>query len=273
MIIKVEQTESNLKSKFEIRVNNVLKYFAGSPWMKIDVPLDVDEVRRCIITDLNENICYATSYNVGENVANDAIPMKWAITGSQKTSIYKVIDKENNLCGKFYRLINGIIDTKYVIEYNDETFICYSKSVGKTRNIFVYKDDVQVAEIVKPLSTVNNLDNYYIYLLDNYSYLETIISFFTIYFDYKNYANSGEIVKGKTEVGFSYTYDKNNKFYDKNWISNNFNKEDVQLINQNIVKSRDENMEEIKKQAKIILAIFAAGWLLIFIILGIVHLL
>ncbi len=31
MIIKVEQIKSNLKNKFEIKVNNELKYLAGAP--------------------------------------------------------------------------------------------------------------------------------------------------------------------------------------------------------------------------------------------------
>ena len=39
MIIKIEQTISNGKNKFEIKVNNELKYLAGTPWMDIELPL------------------------------------------------------------------------------------------------------------------------------------------------------------------------------------------------------------------------------------------
>lgn len=39
-------------------------------------------------------------------------------------------------------------------------------------------------------------------------------------------------------VGVSYTYDRNNKFYNKNWISNHFNKEEIDKINNKILKDR-----------------------------------
>ncbi len=76
MIIKVEQTKSNLKSKFEVKVNNELKYLAGTPWLDINVPLDIDNIMACIITKIDESICYKTCYNVIENISNTAIPMK-----------------------------------------------------------------------------------------------------------------------------------------------------------------------------------------------------
>jgi hypothetical protein len=58
MIIKVEQIESNGKNKFEMKVNNNLKYLAGTPWMNIEAPLHIEDTRQCVITTANEKICY-----------------------------------------------------------------------------------------------------------------------------------------------------------------------------------------------------------------------
>ena len=92
--------------------------------------------------------------------------MKWVFTGEQKSLIFNIFDNANNICGKFYKLKNGFLDTKYVIEYGNYTLKSYDISVGKTRNISIYKDDVQIAEILKPLSVFNNLDCYYLFLLE-----------------------------------------------------------------------------------------------------------
>ncbi len=269
MIIKVEQTKSNLKNKFDIKVNNELKYLAGTPWMNIDVPLNVDNIRKCIITKTDESICCVSSYNIMENISNAAIPMKWVFTGEQKSLIFNIFDAQNNICGKFYKLTNGFLDTKYVIEYGNYTLKSYDISVGKTRNISIYKDDLQIAEILKPLSVSDNLDYYYLFLLDEYSDLEIILSFFTVFFDYQNYSNNGEVVSNKKEVSISYTYDKNNKFYDKNWIENNFNKKEVNLIYNQILEDRKNITNSIKKQAKFIVLFVTLIWLLLFIVLGI----
>ena len=269
MIIKVEQTKSNLKNKFDIKVNNELKYLAGTPWMNIDVPLNVDNISKCIITKTDESICCVSSYNIMENISNAAIPMKWVFTGEQKSLIFNIFDAQNNICGKFYKLTNGFLDTKYVIEYGNYTLKSYDISVGKTRNISIYKDDLQIAEILKPLSVSDNLDYYYLFLLDEYSDLEIILSFFTVFFDYQNYSNNGEVVSNKKEVSISYTYDKNNKFYDKNWIENNFNKKEVNLIYNQILEDRKNITNSIKKQAKFIVLFVTLIWLLLFIVLGI----
>ncbi len=147
----------------------------------------------------------------------------------------------------------------------------YDISIGKTRNISIYKEELQIAEIVKPLSASDNLDCYYIFLLDEYSDLETILSFFTVFFDYQNYSNSGQVVYHKEDVVIRYTYDRNNKFYDKNWVSNHFNKEDVDLINNKILENRKKTTNKINKQAKYIVSFIILCWLIVVIIFGIFY--
>ncbi|MBE5813335.1 MAG: hypothetical protein E7314_06790 [Clostridiales bacterium] len=271
MIIKVKQVEFYGKNRFEIKVNDKLKYFAGTPWLNIEAPLEVDNVRRCLITTADEKICYKSSYGVVENISNTAIPMKWAITGEQKSRIFDICDANNNAVGKFYKLKNGFLDTKYIIEYGQHVLTSYDISVGTTRNILIYKDDSQIAEIVKPLAVSNNLDSYYIFLLDEFSDLELILSFCTVLLDYENYFNGGQVLMNKKEVKIRYTYDKTNKFYDKHWIENHFNKEDVLLIYEKIQKDRKENIESIKKYGKFIVSLIVIAWFIVLAVFGVLY--
>lgn len=268
MIIKIKQTESNLKNRFEIKVNNELKYLAGTPWMEMKVPFNMDRMRSCVITNTDNSICYATLYDVAENISNTVIPMKWAFTGEQKSLIYNILDNQNNICGKFYKLTNGFLDTKYVIEYGDILLKSYDVSVGKTRNLLIYNENRQIAEIVKPLSVSNNKDEYVLFLLEEYRNLDVILSFFTIVFDYQNYGNNGKI-GSQERVQIKYTYSKNNKFYDKNWITNHFRKEEVDSIYSQMLENRKNTTNSIKKQGKYILLTVGIIWLVLFIVFGI----
>ena len=267
MVLKIEQTTSNFKSKFVIKENDKIEYLAGTPWLNLALPLNIDRKRRCILTSPDETICYILSYNLRENILNSLIPMKWIFTKSQKKLIFDIYDKDNNKCGKFYKLINGFLDTKFIIEFGNYNLTCYEISVGKTQNIFILNEGKQIAEIVKPLNVVNNLDNYYLYLLDEYSELKPIISFFTVLFDYEYYSNQGEVAS-KEELSVSYTYDKNSKLYNKNWLTDNF-KEEAYLMDNEIIENRKTITKNLKNHALIIISLFIISILLVFVILKI----
>ncbi len=271
MIIKVEKTREKLKNQFKIKVNGELKYLACTPGTDIEISSDIDKMKKCVITKKDETVCYVTHYSGIENFSNTAIPMKWAFTGEQKSHIFEILDDKNNNCGKFYKLTNGFLDTKYVIEYGNYTLKNYDISVGKTRNISIYKDDFQIAEILQPLRVRGTSDYYYLFLLDEYSELETILSFFTVFFDYQNYSNTGMFSSYDEEAKTGYTYDKNNKFYDKNWIANNFNKDEVNLINNQMAEERKEINNRLNKEAKYISLFIALGCLIVFIVFGILY--
>ncbi len=109
------------------------------------------------------------------------------------------------------------------------------------------------------------------YLLDEYSDLEIILSFFTVLFDYQNYANAGEVVGSKQDVSISYTFDKNYKYYDKNWIVNHFDKKEIELMNNRILADRKNNMDSIKKQLKYIIIFVVSTWLIVLVTFGILY--
>lgn len=270
MIIKVQQTKGNFKNEFEVRVNDEVKYLAGAPWMKIKTPLRVEKARKCAITGTDEQVLFSTHYNFPLNFKETIIPMKWIITGEQKSSIYEIFDGEGEHCGVFYKLTKGLLDSEYVIEYGDYILKTYDVSVGKTRNIMIYKDDVQIAEMVKSMAVSDNLDSYYIYLLDEYAELEGILSFFAVFFDKRHYGNRGEAVASKQEVGVRYTYSKNNKYYDKKWIPEHFGGEEAAFAELN--KEREKTKKKFKKQAKITLLINGILWLVFLIVIGVLWL-
>ena len=144
----------------------------------------------------------------------------------------------------------------------------YDVSVGKTRNLLIYNENRQIAEIVKPLSVSNYKDEYNLFLLDEYSDLDIILSFFTIVFDYQNYGNNGR-TGSQESVQIKYTYSKNNKFYDKNWITNHFPKEEVDSIYSQMLENRKNTTNSIKKQGKYILLTVGLIWLVLLIVFGI----
>lgn len=214
MIIEVEQTKQN---KFEIKINNKLKYFSS---MK-----KISEITSCrkgkgTITNIDGGTCYTL------------LPSKeFSIFFGKIRRKYCIFNSLNQNCGEFYKLISGFLKSKHVIEYENYKLSCYSISIGKTENISIYNGENQIAEIIK---SVQALENYYIFLLDEYTNLQAILSLFVSYFEYEEMHSDNTL----GVVGVSYTYDRNNKFYNKNWILNHFDKEEIDKINNQILEDR-----------------------------------
>ncbi len=214
MIIKVEQTKQN---KFEIKINNELKYFSS---MEKIPEMTSYRKGKGTITNIDGSICYTLLPSEKSSVFFGKIRRKYCIFNSL-----------NQNCGTFYKLVSGFLNSKHVIEYENYKLSCYSISIGKTQNISIYNGENQIAEIIK---SIQSLENYYIFLLDEYTNLQAILSLFVSYLEYEDMHSDNT-----TEaVGVSYTFDKNNKFYNKNWIKNNFNKEDINLITEQIQEER-----------------------------------
>jgi len=253
MIIKVEQTEQN---KFEIKINNELKYFSSMEKISGITNYRKGEGK---ITNIDGSMCYTLLPSKDFSVFSGNIRRKYCIFNSL-----------NQNCGVFYKLISeGFLKSRHmIIEYKNYKLSCYSKTIGKTKNISIYDGENQIAEIIK---SVEALENYYIFLLDEYINLQEILSLFVSYWEFEEmYSGDTPGVVGYS-VGYSYTYDKNNKFYNKNWIENNFNKEEIDLVNNQILENRKNTINNIKKQAKFTISFFIIGWLIVLLILGIVY--
>lgn len=178
-------------NKYSIKVDNKEKFFAGKTW--IDKQLDSNSY---IITTNDEKLLY---YSKEQNLHH-----------------YILNDENNNTKVKI---------SKNNIEIESHKYICYEKAIGRLDNISIYEKDKQISQVVFP----QNVGKFYIFLLPEYENLDSIISMYSILcncfslWDYKNPYNSHP-------VGFRYTYSKDDKYYNSDWINNNFDKYKIDEI-------------------------------------------
>ncbi len=252
MIAKVKQVKANLENNFEIYENDVLKYKATAPWMNLRLPFQAENMRELTLQNEFGESGLTTRYDVFDNILNEAIPMKYLVGLSTILDKYEIIKSGANI-GAFYILRASAWDKAFFVELNGKIFKGYSVAAGFKEVVVFFDDEKQIAQITKPLSTVNNLDEYLLHILDDYKELFEIFAFFTIYYDYKKYNNSGEIVGKSAEISFKYTFGKNSKKYDENWILNNFGADEVQNIENTISGSQSQAKTQIKSTLKVML--------------------
>ena len=221
MIIKINRIGSDSKSKFEIEVNNEIRYSA-------EMSTTNSDYKSCQMFNADGSLCYVTSKNSKSNLGG-------IFSKNKKIRDYNIINSSNDICGNFYQIKKGFLSIHYVIENENNMLDCYDVSVGKAQAISIYQGDKQIAEIIKPLRASDDISYFYIFLLDEYKNFEKIISFFAIFFEYDKHHNTSDDTS-YYDPNFEYTYSKNNKYYDKNWIQNNFNSEEVDLIYSQIIK-------------------------------------
>lgn len=274
MKIEVIQINNEEKNEFEIKYDNSLKYKAKLPFVTIEEPLNLEKIRKIKILDLNENEIYTTDYKYLENQIEEMVPLKFLITGSQKINQLLFVSKDNTI--KIYYEAKGILDSRYVIELNDKKYFCYSIEDGYIRHFPIYYGAIQVAEAVKSNVVIDGKDEYFCYLRQEFETLCDGIIALLLYLDRSEYSSSYLVHKSYT-LTKRYTYDKTNKFYDKDWIKNNFNDEfyvkvenDVNLIKQklkNPLQTWKEQWDSMPlKKRKLLKFVLIFPWVMIAIV-------
>ena len=229
MILQVNQATANGRNQFEILENGQLLFRGSAPFYNPGIPIGGDVFRKLTLTDaLNRPILY-TDYNAVENLAASAVPMSWLFKGAKQVCRYSVLNGEDQIVGRFYFEQTGIAKTKYVMEWRGRLIACYLKRAGKKEVVSFYDGETQIGQLTKPNAVVNNLDCYLLHFLDN-SLDREIAAFFTIYYDYLYHNHSGEIVKKSRRSDVEYTFDRYNKMYNKNFIAENFGKEENERV-------------------------------------------
>ena len=266
MIAQITQVKSNFENKFEVSCDNKIVYYAEAPWMNVSLPFNAENVRELVFYNDSKEVMFSTDYKIINNVIEEAIPYKYLITGEQNVAKYEIVGKDQ-IQGSFFVQKKGWLDRKFCIEYENEFFTGYFVDKGEKNVVSIFDGDIQIAQITKPLATSNNLDIYYLHLLDEYSYLFPILSFFTVYYDHRNYNNSGQISNGSAKISWTYSYDKNSEKHDKSWISEQFSQEISDELDAEIKKHRASSMKKIKKMAKLIGMIFLICYSIIGIVL------
>ncbi len=278
MKINVLQVESEGKNEFEIRYNDALQYKAKLPFISINEPLNLEKLRSIKILDTNEKEIYTTDYKYIENFKEELIPMKFLVTGSQKFN-QLLFTSENNTI-KIYYEEKAIWDNRYVIEINDKQFFCYSIEDGYIRHFPIYDGEVQIGEALKSNVVVDGKDEYCCYLKDGYESLSDGIVALLLYLDRSEYSSS-YLVNKSYNLSKNYSFNKTNKYYDKEWVKNNFGDEfyikvddNVKLIKEKIkhpLKTSKEQWDSMPEKNKTLLRlVIIIPLALIFIVLLIV---
>ncbi len=278
MKINVVQVESEGKNEFEIRYNDALQYKAKLPFISINEPLNLEKLRSIKILDTNEKEIYTTDYKYIENFKEELIPMKFLVTGSQKFN-QLLFTSENNTI-KIYYEEKAIWDNRYVIEINDKQFFCYSIEDGYIRHFPIYDGEVQIGEALKSNVVVDGKDEYCCYLKDGYESLSDGIVALLLYLDRSEYSSS-YLVNKSYNLSKNYSFNKTNKYYDKEWVKNNFGDEfyikvddNVKLIKEKIkhpLKTSKEQWDSMPEKNKTLLRlVIIIPLALIFIVLLIV---
>lgn len=278
MKIDVLQVESEGKNKFEIKYNDTLQYKAKLPFISINEPLNLEKLRSIKILDENENEIYTTDYKYIENFKEEFIPMKFLITGSQKFNQLLFTSEKNII--KIYYEEKAIWDNRYVIEINGKQYFCYSIEDGYIRHFPIYDGAIQIGEALKSNIVVDAKDEYYCYLKDSYENISDGIVALLLYLDRSEYSSS-YLVNKSYNLSKKYSYNKTNKYYDKEWVRNNFGDEFYKKVDENVklvkekfkhpLKTSEEQWNSMpEKKKKLLQFVLIAPWAIIFIVLLII---
>ncbi len=250
MKIEVVQSVSEGSNEFEIKYDGVLKYRAKLPFVSIENSLNLEKLREIKIFDTDGKEIYNTDYKYLDNLGEEFVPLKYLITGSQKFNQLLFVSDNNDI--KIYFEENDIWKNRYVIEVLDKKYYCYSVEDGYIRHFPVYDGDTQIGEALKSNVIVDGKDEYYCYLKDGYDNLSDGVVALLLYLDRIEYSSS-YLVNKSCVLEKNFSYNKNNKYYDKEWVKNNFGDEyykkvdnDVKLFKENLRKSTKSFKEQLK---------------------------
>ena len=139
----------------------------------------------------------------------------------RKTSPANVWDSNDKRVARFYHRNRGLLTAYDVIEETGKKYKVYNVARGRYLYLSVYCDGRQIAQINKDLHTVNNKDNYTLYLLDDDVESADMLSLFVLYYDSLNHGNQGEVFVG-VKKNWSWTWSKTDRFYNEDWLSTRF---------------------------------------------------
>lgn len=112
----------------------------------------------------------------------------------------------------------GLFFKYFSLEYESKIYNVYDVGNGFVAHYMVYDNDKQISEIVNTAKNIEIQTKGYI--LDDYRYLELPIIYLMLHYCAFYFKTCS---RDTSCITYSKTYSKNNKFYNKEWIKNNFN--------------------------------------------------
>ena len=235
MILRIDQVMSNGENRFEVRQEGQLLFLGSTPFIKPAAMIGGDYFRRLELTDAAGNLILYSTYDGLKNAVEAALPLSWLYKDSKQLQIYSILNNTDNVMGQFYYEQTAVADMKYVFSFMDRAIFCYVKGAGKKEVVSVYENERQIGQVTKPNCVRDNLDCYIAHFIDG-ELSPAMVSFFVIYFYYMRHSNSGRVRVGYTK-NVSYTFDKNSKMYNKDFIRLNVGEEENDRLEQFIKDS------------------------------------
>ena len=247
MVIDVKQKVAENKNEFDILYDNKKVYHAVLPFLKIKGMFNLEKLIEIKVFDLRNEMKFKSSYNYFDNKIEELIPFKYLVSKSQKFNQFKFIDKTNDEEASIFLSVKELWYESYIIKYQDNFYNCYSIDDGYIRHICIYEENIQVAELLKPNVIIDGKDTYRIYLKDEYSFLSNACFMLALYLDRLEY-NSNNMINKSQVISKNYSYSKINKYYDPNWVKDNFEADEYfNKISNEVLNVKKEINVRVKK--------------------------
>ena len=208
MIIKITQTASNIKQRYDVESDNL--YYSGQ--------LGSLNCRQPITLSCKDTTIKAT-YSRSQWV--NYIPLRRFLGVSTLTRGFTLY--ENDLrYGHFVFSTQGYMKSFYTIALDSgEILHCYYRYVGDFNCVSIYQGDKQIALVETYLTVRDCKYTHKLYLLDDHENLAKTLSLFVLYYANYTFVRRMHMSKGIYKEK-AWSYSKYNDKYDSTWRETHF---------------------------------------------------
>ena len=208
MIVKVSQTESNLKQTYDVKTEN--GYYHG----------ETGRVSRLqTITLSNQETTVKGVFSLSKWV--NYIPFRWLFGRANLTRVFHLY-REERPYGNIVFSKQGFYKSYYVITLDGgEVFHCYARSKGSFDYVSIYQGDRQIGLVETYLNTSNYKYTHKLYLLEEFDPLAETFSLFVLYYASYNFAQRFHMSAG-SHYEKSWSISRYNHKYDETWRETHF---------------------------------------------------
>jgi|GEM_PF-3030296 len=240
MIIEVRQTKANLKKEFKIYYNGELQYTGKQAGLSSRNPSWLFNLDGSVQFESSENKKSYWRNRLMSWLFTLVVLFAWLAFDSflvavlaaviycllsslipTVTKACDILDGNEEKVARFRRILKGLLTGYYSMEYGGREYRLYTLARSHYQYISIYLDDTQIAQINKDLHTVNNRDNYTLYLLDEEAAMADLLAMFVLYYDNYEHGNQGEAFVGYKK-NWKWTWSKTDRFYDETWLPSHF---------------------------------------------------
>ena len=211
MIIKITQTASNIKQRFDVELEGeYCQGEAGSFSELQDVTLTgKNGVLKAVFAPLELKKCFP----------NGKPPFKAVFTNPY------IVYKDEKTLGSMVRAVRGIYKESYLLTTENSDFIhCYCRAKGAFNFVSIYAGDKQIALMETYLATRDCKYCHKLYLLDEYAHLSELLSLFAVCYSSTEFSKRFHMSMG-TAAEKEWSFSRYNSKYDHKWREIHFPKE------------------------------------------------